>query len=81
MLGGIGFTMSLFIGTLAFPDPSRAAELRIGVLTGSILSAIVGYLILSQCHGRIEKRKLSGLLTIRTKDLTCSDCALNTSRP
>lgn len=60
VVGGIGFTMSLFIGTLAFPDPSRAAELRIGVLTGSILSAIVGYLILSQCHGRIEKRKLSG---------------------
>ena len=60
VVGGIGFTMSLFIGTLAFPDASRAAELRIGVLTGSILSAIVGYLILSQCHGRIEKRKLSG---------------------
>jgi NhaA family Na+:H+ antiporter len=48
VLGGIGFTMSLFIGTLAFPDPSRAAELRIGVLTGSILSALAGYLILSR---------------------------------
>ncbi|MGB4866061.1 MAG: Na+/H+ antiporter NhaA [Hyphomicrobium sp.] len=57
VLGGIGFTMSLFIGTLAFPDPSRAAELRIGVLTGSTLSAIAGYLILSQCHSRIEKRR------------------------
>ncbi len=56
VIGGIGFTMSLFIGTLAFPDPSRAADLRIGVLTGSILSAVAGYLILSQCHSRTVKR-------------------------
>ena len=44
MLGGIGFTMSLFIGTLAFPDPVHAAQLRLGVLAGSIVSAVVGYL-------------------------------------
>ncbi len=48
ILGGIGFTMSLFIGTLALPDPSFATPLRIGVLTGSILSGLAGYLILSQ---------------------------------
>ncbi|HEU0158154.1 MAG TPA: Na+/H+ antiporter NhaA [Hyphomicrobiaceae bacterium] len=46
MLGGIGFTMSLFIGTLAFPDPAHAAQLRLGVLTGSLLSAIAGYCVL-----------------------------------
>lgn len=44
MLCGIGFTMSLFIGMLAFPDPSYAAPLRLGVLVGSMLSAIGGYL-------------------------------------
>jgi Na+:H+ antiporter, NhaA family len=54
VLGGIGFTMSLFIGTLAFPDPARAVDLRIGVLTGSILSALAGYLILSRSHGGSE---------------------------
>src|SRR5262245_10871941 len=37
-LGGIGFTMSLFIGMLAFPDPAHAAQLRLGVLAGSLLS-------------------------------------------
>jgi NhaA family Na+:H+ antiporter len=46
VLGGIGFTMSLFIGMLAFPDPAHAAQLRLGVLAGSLLSATVGYLVL-----------------------------------
>jgi Na+:H+ antiporter, NhaA family len=46
VLGGIGFTMSLFIGTLAFPDPSYAVGIRIGVLVGSIASAVLGYALL-----------------------------------
>jgi Na+:H+ antiporter, NhaA family len=46
VLGGIGFTMSLFIGTLAFPDPSYAASVRVGVLVGSISSALLGYAVL-----------------------------------
>jgi NhaA family Na+:H+ antiporter len=46
ILGGIGFTMSLFIGMLAFVDAERAVEIRIGVLLGSIASAVVGYLVL-----------------------------------
>ena len=47
VLGGIGFTMSLFIGTLAFPDPAHAVQVRLGVLTGSLVSAVVGYLLLA----------------------------------
>ncbi|MCK9909371.1 Na+/H+ antiporter NhaA, partial [Microbacteriaceae bacterium K1510] len=46
ILGGIGFTMSLFIGTLAFTDPILAAEVRIGVLVGSLASASVGFQLL-----------------------------------
>jgi len=46
MPGGIGFTMSLFIGTLAFPDPTHAAQLRLGVLTACLCSAVAGYLVL-----------------------------------
>jgi len=46
MLCGIGFTMSLFIGSLAFADPSFAAPVRLGVLGGSLLSAICGFVLL-----------------------------------
>jgi NhaA family Na+:H+ antiporter len=46
LLCGIGFTMSLFIGGLAFTDPVLLAEVKIGVLGGSIASAIAGYLLL-----------------------------------
>src|SRR5690606_29690259 len=46
-VAGIGFTMSLFIGLLAFPDPAFAADVRIGVLAGSIASALVGFVVLS----------------------------------
>ena len=45
-LAGIGFTMSLFIGSLAFPDPSYAIAVRIGVIVGSLASGVLGYLVL-----------------------------------
>ena len=45
---GVGFTMSLFIGGLAFANGGLkySAMLRIGVLVGSIISGIVGYSVL-----------------------------------
>jgi NhaA family Na+:H+ antiporter len=42
-LAGIGFTMSLFIGSLSYADPSLMNEVRLGVLSGSIVSGILGY--------------------------------------
>ncbi|MCS5596971.1 MAG: Na+/H+ antiporter NhaA [Alphaproteobacteria bacterium] len=46
LLTGIGFTMSLFIGTLAFNHVENITAVRLGVLTGSLLSAVVGIAIL-----------------------------------
>ncbi|HEX8379618.1 MAG TPA: Na+/H+ antiporter NhaA [Allosphingosinicella sp.] len=62
-LCGIGFTMSLFIGALAFPGNAELVEeAKIGILLGSLASAVTGYLILrfarpAPDHRREEDRQ------------------------
>jgi NhaA family Na+:H+ antiporter len=50
VLCGVGFTMSLFVGSLAFENvdfaPDQVFDERLGIILGSILSAIVGFLVL-----------------------------------
>ena len=50
-IAGIGFTMSLFIGGLAFEHAQFDASIRLGVLAGSIASGIVGFLLLTMVKG------------------------------
>jgi NhaA family Na+:H+ antiporter len=45
-LAGIGFTMSLFIGTLAFEEAATLNQVRLGVLGGSLVSALAGIAVL-----------------------------------
>ncbi len=52
LLCGVGFTMSLFIGGLAFPPGDTAAQagVRLGVVAGSLLSTLVGMAVLAACQ-------------------------------
>lgn len=49
MLGGIGFTMALFIATLAFPDAAQLTAAKMGILSGSLFSALAGAAVLLTC--------------------------------
>jgi NhaA family Na+:H+ antiporter len=46
LLTGVGFTMSLFIGALAFNDPELVDSARLGTIVGSLLSAVAGWSVL-----------------------------------
>ena len=46
LLCGIGFTMSLFIGGIAFTDPQHADGVKVGVLMGSVAAAVAGFAVL-----------------------------------
>lgn len=56
ILCGIGFTMSLFIGGLAFPDNALLQnEVRLGVLVGSLISAVSAYILLRRLGRHVVK--------------------------
>jgi NhaA family Na+:H+ antiporter len=63
ILCGIGFTMSLFLGTLAFEgiNPVYLVEVRLGVLCGSLLSGMTGAALLQMALTRKSQRNLEGV--------------------
>jgi Na+:H+ antiporter, NhaA family len=58
-LCGVGFTMSLFIGSLAFEGPEYFTAVRLGVITGSTLSGVTGYLLLRFVRGHFGTTSLN----------------------
>lgn len=67
LLTGIGFTMSLFIGALAFDDPVVNVQKRISVLIGSFLSAGLGYFVLKYFTVPFEKQLAANAKRARTR--------------
>ena len=54
-LAGIGFTMSLFIGGLAFASPEMQNLVRIGVIVGSLLSGLLGAAVLASAKPKVQE--------------------------
>ena len=51
ILAGVGFTMSMFIANLAFSDASMLMDsAKIGILAGSLVSGVAGYMVLRYCR-------------------------------
>lgn len=53
-LGGIGFTMALFIGGLAFEDPAMLDRAKIGILAASLIAGFAGYITLRLASRRSD---------------------------
>lgn len=54
LLCGIGFTMSLFIGLLAFEDPAMQDRVKFGILAGSLVAGLAGYIVLRFTEPRLQ---------------------------
>ncbi|WP_218813879.1 Na+/H+ antiporter NhaA [Rickettsiella endosymbiont of Dermanyssus gallinae] len=65
LICGIGFTMSLFIANLAFSDGETSSLVRLGVLSGSALSGILGYFVLffSKTKSKMENSAQATILS------------------
>ncbi|WP_291076126.1 Na+/H+ antiporter NhaA [Hyphomonas sp.] len=68
-LTGIGFTMSLFIGTLAFGDAALLDQVRLGVLSGSLVSALLGVAILMAAPNFERRGAIRPVNQTMTRDL------------
>ncbi|HSH20606.1 MAG TPA: Na+/H+ antiporter NhaA, partial [Draconibacterium sp.] len=58
VLGGLGFTMSLFINNLAYTDQAFIDSAKMGILIGSVTTGIAGYLLVKAALKGVEKNEM-----------------------
>lgn len=58
ILGGLGFTMSLFINSLAFTDQTLIDSAKMGILFGSIVTGIIGFLVLKAALKGVKENEM-----------------------
>ncbi|MCW8915524.1 MAG: Na+/H+ antiporter NhaA [Magnetovibrio sp.] len=69
-LTGVGFTMSLFIGTLAFDTAEQLNAIRLGVLMGSIMSGVLGVMVLRRVLAKRQSLAQPGSSKLKQKSIT-----------
>lgn len=60
LIGGVGFTVSLFITGLAFPNKVLVEEAKVGVLAASLVAGFAGYLFLLLVSGKRKQSEQGG---------------------
>lgn len=61
ILGGVGFTMAIFVANLAFVDPVMVAEAKLGILSASLVAGVVGFVFLFVQARGAERRGVAFL--------------------
>ena len=61
ILGGVGFTMAIFVANLAFPDEGLVATAKLGILAASLLAGVLGFLLLFLQAKAAQKRGVAYL--------------------
>ncbi len=59
ILGGVGFTMAIFVANLAFVDPEQLAAAKFGILSASLVAGIVGFVFLTVQAAATQRRELA----------------------
>ena len=59
ILGGVGFTMAIFVANLAFPEAVLIADAKIGILSASLLAGVIGFVFLFMQAKAAERQGIS----------------------
>ncbi len=73
ILGGVGFTMAIFVANLAFTDETHIAIAKLGILSASLLAGILGFLFLMLQARRAHKQGVAYLSLMDTENLQTAD--------